>query len=293
MNFIQRVNNVFALGYPIKVYELWNHDVKWPAYAHGHAYIQIWYVLRGTFTHEIDGQLCQVHEGELLIVPPYVEHRVSAEQDSCAVYGCDFLFELLTEDRVVTAKAGQADLGMEDFISNLLQVRGKYVLPELYQKRIENILRKMLIVYQKKQPYSMIELKGYLLRLLAGVMQSAQHSDFPVNDMELYADNINDAIAYINEHLADHIYLEEVARFVSMSVRSFNHYFKKYTGRTYVDYLNMVRLDVAKTLLTETRLGIAHVGRRVGFPDPAYFNRQFKKYVGCTPGKYRDIHSDM
>lgn len=292
MQHVQSANNVFTPGYQIKVYELWNHDKMWPAYAHGHAYMQLWYVLRGTFTHEIEGEICQINEGELLIVPPYVEHRIRAEQDSCAVYGCDFLFELLSDDRVVSAKSNQ-EPGTADFISDLLQVRGKYALPELYRKRIENILRKMLIVYQKKQPYGMIELKGYLLRLLANVMQGTRDGDVSVSDLELYADNINSAIAYINEHLAERIYLEDVARYVSMSIRSFNHYFKKHTGKTYVDYLNMVRLDVAKTLLTETRLEISNVGHRVGFPDAAYFNRQFKKYVGCTPGKYRTIHSDV
>lgn len=291
MKFVQRANNVFTPGYQIKVYELWDHDQMWPAYAHGHAYMQLWYVLRGTFTHEIDGQVCQINEGELLIVPPYVEHMIRAEQGSCAVYGCDFLFELLSEDRVVSAQTNR-EAGMEDFIANLLQVRGKYALSELYRKRIENILRKMLIVYQKKQSYSMVELKGYLLRLLASVLQSAQEGDVSVTGLELYADNINKAIAYINEHLAERIYLEEVARYVNMSVRSFNDYFKKHTGKTYVDYLNMVRLDVAKTLLTETRLEISNVGRRVGFPDAAYFNRQFKKHVGCTPGKYRANHGD-
>lgn len=288
MQHVHRANSVFVQDYSIKVYELWNHDHMWPSYAHGHAYMQLWYVLKGTFVHEIDGQVCRVNEGELLIVPPFVEHRVSVEQDSCAVYGCDFLFELLSEDRVVCAK----NQGADGFIADLLQVRGKYSLSEHYRKRIENLLRKMLIVYQKKQPYGMIELKGYLLRLLANVLQSAHDGNVSVSDMELYADNINSAIAYINEHLAERIYLEDVARFASMSVRSFNHYFKKHTGKTYVDYLNMVRLDVAKTLLTETRLEISNVGRRVGFPDAAYFNRQFKKYVGCTPGKYRAIHSD-
>ena len=52
-----------------------------------------------------------------------------------------------------------------------MQVKGKIVLPEAQQKRMENILRKMLIIYQKKQPYTMIELKGNLLRLLAGVVK--------------------------------------------------------------------------------------------------------------------------
>ncbi len=294
MTGVQSVNNVFADGYGIKVYELCNHDRKWPGNVHAHAYVQLWYVYQGKCTHEIGGVAYEVNEGELFIVPPYVEHKVSAVKDSCVIYGCDFILEIVSEDRLLVSMAGrEKEAGSsKDFMASILRVQGKYVLPEVLQARTESTLRKMLMVYLKKQPYGIIELKGYLLRLLANIFQSVEGSSSAVSDQDVHASNINDAIAYINEHLADRIYLEEIARHVSMSVRSFNNYFKLHTGRTYVDYLNTVRLDVAKTLLIETGMGIAAIGQRVGFVDAAYFSRQFKKYVGCTPGEYRTIHTD-
>ena len=78
-----------------------------------------------------------------------------------------------------------------------------------------------------------------------------------------------------------------------MSVGSFHYYFKKHTGKTYLDYVNMLRIDLAKILLVESDLSISAIGYQVGFSDAAYFNRQFKKYVGCTPGKYRSSNRNI
>lgn len=289
---IQGINSVFRDGFGIKAYELRNHDKKWPGDSHAHAYAQLWYVYKGKCMHAINGEVCTVNEGELFIVPPLVEHSVSVEKENCTIYGCDFIFEILSEDDIVNPN-GHDGLSTDSFIANLLCIKGKYTLPEYVQSRTENTLRKMMMIYLKDQPYGMIELKGYLLRLLANVFQSVETADVVVSNSNVYTDNINDAIAYVNEHMSDRIYLEEVARHVSMSVRSFNHYFKVHTGKTFVDYLNLLRLDAAKILLAETVLGISAVGRRVGFTDSAYFNRQFRKYVGCTPGEYRTKNRDV
>lgn len=289
---IQGINNVFREGFSIKAYEIRNHDQSWPSESHAHAYAQLWYVYEGKCIHKIDGKAYVVNEGELFIVPPFVEHSVSVKEENCTIYGCDFIFEMLSKDEIVNSNA-QKDLPPDSFITNLLRIQGKYTLPEYMQSWTENTLRKMMMVYLKEQPYCMIELKGYLLRLLVNIYQCIEITDVTASNLNAHTKDINDAIAYINEHMAERIYLEEVANHVSMSVRSFNHYFKEYTGKTFVDYLNILRIDAAKILLAETALGISVVGRRVGFADSAYFNRQFRKYVGCTPGEYRTNNKDV
>lgn len=286
----QSDRSIFPDDYNIKLYEMWNDDKRWPGNAHAHTYVQLWYIQKGRCIHEINGEVYEVNEGELFIIPPLVEHKISIEKTGCAIYGCDFPLEVLSEDSLI---CGEQNATKEDFLGNLLRVRGKYTLPEVMRSRVESTLKKMLNVYLKRQPYGIIELKGYLLRLLVNILQTLEDDESLISDKDAYAGNINDAINYTNEHIADRIYLKDIAKYAKMSVSSFNYYFKKYTGKTYVDYVNMVRLDVAKTLLIETGLGISTIGQRVGFADCAYFNRQFKKYVGCTPGEYRNCNRDM
>ncbi len=289
---IQRNKSVFMDDYNIKIYEVWNHDQKWPGIAHAHAYVQIWYVFQGGFTHEIEGRVYKVNKGDMIIVPPYVEHKVTTDKDSCAIYGCDFALDILSRDGLFASKqAARPDPG--NLLDMLLRIRDKYELSDVMQLRVENMFKKMMGIYQKKQPYSLVELKGYLLRMLANVMRSINSTDAYTIESDSYFGNINEVLTYTNEHITDRIYLKDIAKVAKMSVSSFSYYFKQYTGKTYVDYVNSIRLDLAKTLLIETELSISVIGRRAGFTDSAYFNRYFKKVVGCTPREYRIHYSEI
>jgi two-component system response regulator YesN len=63
--------------------------------------------------------------------------------------------------------------------------------------------------------------------------------------------------------------------------------FRKRTGMKFVDYLNQLRIEKAKELLTSTDLKMYQIAKRVGYDNPKYFFRIFKKKTGLTPEQYR------
>ena len=63
--------------------------------------------------------------------------------------------------------------------------------------------------------------------------------------------------------------------------------FKKYVGKTIVEYINHRRIEFALVLLRSGNDKILQICLKSGFNDPSYFNRQFKAIVGMTPRKYR------
>lgn len=65
--------------------------------------------------------------------------------------------------------------------------------------------------------------------------------------------------------------------------------FRLQTGETLLHYLNKIRIDEAKRLLTETEWNLQKIAKRVGYIDSHALIRSFKKQVGITPGKYRDM----
>jgi len=64
--------------------------------------------------------------------------------------------------------------------------------------------------------------------------------------------------------------------------------FHQELGISLWDYLNRYRVMRAKDLLLSTDESISMIAARVGFNDPSYFGRVFRKQVGCTPQAYRD-----
>ncbi|GAB2885112.1 helix-turn-helix transcriptional regulator [Streptomyces mayteni] len=81
-----------------------------------------------------------------------------------------------------------------------------------------------------------------------------------------------------------------VARELSVSRDTLATQVRRLTGSTPSDYLTRYRLNRAKLLLARTDRPIAHVARAVGYPDPAYFTRTFRRRIGVSPTRFRQQH---
>lgn len=97
-------------------------------------------------------------------------------------------------------------------------------------------------------------------------------------------------IIEINKHLYDKIKLEDLAKHVGMSMSSLYRLFKTELGISPMEYLILAKIKRAKHFLSQQHLYIKNIAFEVGFEDPNYFNRIFKKYEGITPKQYQQIN---
>lgn len=105
---------------------------------------------------------------------------------------------------------------------------------------------------------------------------------------EVYSDLIMQAKAYIDEHFAQDINLEMVSRMVNISPYYFSKMFKEETDENFIDYLTRIRMDKAKEILKNRNVSIKEVCLCIGYKDPNYFSRLFKKQMGVTPTEYKE-----
>lgn len=97
---------------------------------------------------------------------------------------------------------------------------------------------------------------------------------------------VKNAIAYMELHYTSEICLEDVARYVGVSPQHFSKIFKTETGTNYVDWISELRIKQAKQYLDAGKHTIKEVCYLVGYKDPNYFSRIFKKLVGMSPSDY-------
>lgn len=103
-----------------------------------------------------------------------------------------------------------------------------------------------------------------------------------------YSDVIEKAKEYIaSNYMSEDVSLNTAAAAVNMSPSYFSSVFGREAGRTFVEYLTMVRMDKAKELLMCSPLKTSEIGYEVGYKDPHYFSYIFKKTQNCTPKDYR------
>jgi AraC family transcriptional activator of pobA len=92
----------------------------------------------------------------------------------------------------------------------------------------------------------------------------------------------------VEKHFHEWATLSPYARQLGVSVNHLNDLVAEETGRPAGEHIRGRRLLDAKRLLLHSDLSIAEIGYRVGFKDPAYFSRFFRRYEKCSPAECRD-----
>jgi len=98
------------------------------------------------------------------------------------------------------------------------------------------------------------------------------------------------AIDYLEHNYQKDISLEDTAGTIQISPFYLSKLFKKAVGENFIDYLTAVRIGKAKEFLANPRYTIKDVCYQVGYKDPNYFARVFKKACGITPTQYQTRH---
>ena len=126
---------------------------------------------------------------------------------------------------------------------------------------------------------------AYLTLLLVDVGRLATEvvGELRLNDEPLLAE----VFGFIEDRYGEHLSLKDVARAVSLSPGHLTTVVRSKTGRTVLGWIAERRMAQARRLLVETNLSAEEVGHRVGYNDPTYFVRTFRRAHGTTPLGWR------
>lgn len=111
------------------------------------------------------------------------------------------------------------------------------------------------------------------------------------HEMRTLPAQVSTAQAYIEKNYQRPVAVEEIASAAAVSVPHLHALFRRELGVTPHRLLTERRMTEARRLLARTRLPIKEIAYRVGFPDAAAFCKVFKRDCGCTPGIYRERHT--
>jgi len=136
------------------------------------------------------------------------------------------------------------------------------------------------------KPINEAELKDLLNKAIININQNLKQAEH--GDSVNYTLPVRLACEYIEKNFQEDINLNKISNYVSLSKNYFCNIFKKETGVTIWDYLIRIRMEEAKKMLLETEQKAYDVSEKVGYDDPSYFGRLFKKYTGFTPIEFRD-----
>lgn len=99
---------------------------------------------------------------------------------------------------------------------------------------------------------------------------------------------LNQAAVFLNRSYSQNIHVSDIAAHCNCSVSYISHMFKKNMGMSVYDYINRLRINDAKVLLSETDFSIRQISEMVGYSSPNYMSEVFKSITGLSPRDYKN-----
>ncbi len=151
--------------------------------------------------------------------------------------------------------------------------------------RYQGIFKKLIKAYHSLSPKEEILLQSLVLELIYTVAKDSA-TDFTGKGAAGSGLLIENALAYIKEHLTESLTLEKVAGAMSLSPIYFHNTFKFAVGMTLREYIEEQRLKKAISLLQTTDDSLAKIAYECGFSSQSYFSSVFKRRMKTTPRSY-------
>lgn len=145
------------------------------------------------------------------------------------------------------------------------------------------LLKKDISYKELLEYHSLHELKEFM-RQIIGNMDGGEEK----NEEKKYSKPISESLKLIEERYNENLSLDDISNAISVSKNYFCYLFKREVGMSLWNYLTTVRLKYARKLLEETNLKAYEIAFQVGYDNPSYFSKMFKRQEGMTPNEYRD-----
>lgn len=230
------------------------------------------------------------NEYDLVLLGPYLYHKWTGEE---------YEGDKLKKYRVITIQ-----FSLDLFEGPMFQKQRFYRIKAMLDNSIRGIrfegdvfkeAMKKIINLTRERGFANVLEFFELLDLLAGSTQIRYLASegFTPATLRWESKRIQQAYNYIINNFAETKFkLNDVAALINMSESAFSHFFRKYTNKSFTEFLTDVRIGHTCKLLLSTDETISQIAYKSGFNNIANFNRLFKKNKGCTPIEYRQQHRE-
>lgn len=256
---------------------------------HFHPAIEIMYITSGNGIRFVGDHIESYSEGDLCIIGPNLPHEwrnnksfFDKKSDSHATCICLFFKR-------------------EMFDSNFIRLHEMSNIRNLIERSRRGIKftgassREIALLIEQSANYSGVQKVISLISILELMATSNEYEMLSsIGFVEnVYSDDFerfNKVYNYLVKNFNQTIRLEDAASLAGLSPTAFCRYFKERTKKTFVQYLNEMRIGYAKKLLIEDKMKISTICLEAGFNNTSNFISQFKKVTGMLPSDYQKEH---
>ncbi len=244
---------------------------------HFHTAVEFVFVKKGAILCRSGKDFVHIPENHILVVGSNVIHHLEFDNAPAEIY------YLQVDVIKVMGEICPEFHDMPPIFDNSLK---KYALFS-EESHIYKLFQNILYELEVQNPYFETSTIGGLIQLTAYLQREQIVADFDKLFKNPFFIKILPIITYANEHYSQKVYLDNISDTLHMDKYYLCKVFKKATGITFFQYLNIIRLQNAEKLLVTTNKSITEIALECGFSTTQYFNSVFVRATGYSPSLYR------
>lgn len=252
---------------------------------HWHREFEISYISEGTGCFRCENNLITGCKGDIIIIPPNTPHSVMRSGTRSVCYDTLVFNKNLLSDP--SGSRAYIEL-LQPIIDGRLKFSTRISKNNCRYMELKTAIENIISCAKKNSAKYDLLMKCELLRLVWLLLES-EETHYSVSETARCPEGIRKAIDFILDNYPDNITIEQLADVAHLSKSCFMDKFKRETGQSAVTYINGIRIKNACEILISTNKSASLAAFESGFRNISNFNRQFLKYVGCSPSKYRKI----
>lgn len=262
---------------------------------HLHNYIEIMIPLVEDCTVVLEHSEVKVNQDDLIFMGNRTVHKVKPISKNGIVVNISLRSSAFSLNELDYLKNKKNSSNISNILFSLLSDEeygeGRYSLFKTnHDRKIIELIYDVIDEYYHPDIQSDQLIRLEMLTLFSRLIRQTANSEIKVKDYRKKNSNLLSLLLYIEKHYS-HISLQEMAKHFGFNPNYLSDYLKKQTGKTFIQLVHLQRINVAAEYLTYTTAPIERIANRVGYENPSYFYKIFKKYFGISPAEYRNKNS--
>jgi len=249
---------------------------------HFHNHMEIGYCYEGHGTLVVEENAKRYQPGTYSIIPHNVCHTTVS--DGGMLCRCEYMF---VDVEAFLENAYPNDRRFAERLARLVNQQS-LIGGARENPMISQLILSLIDEMRQKRPYYLISARGLLQALLIELARTAEEdagsAAEPKAEQSLL---ILDALNYVNSRYNEDIKVKALAEACHMSETHFRRMFREIMSVGPLEYINIVRVEMACNMLRTTDYSMDTIARRSGYPTMTTFDRNFRRVTGHTPLQWK------
>lgn len=275
----------YILHTPFNIYHF--ETDKWPHPVHNHTYFEIIFIIRGQGKHNLNGNTFDYTSGDVYLLGPDDFHNFDVE---ALTEFCFIRFNESFNQSHLDETGKRWKQIMKTLLLTSSKGRGSVVRHKQEKQKLFNLLAVLEEEYENSKSTYFEMMRDSLMESMMTILIRNLSGLDATKPLSPFKDTIENILLFIKQNIFNpsKLTIDSLAEEFNLSPAYISIFFKNHIGESLKQYITKYKIKLIEVRLLYSEIPLSEIAHEFSFTDESHMCKQFKKYTGSTPKKFRN-----